>query len=157
MHKMHQKIICLPLNTSWSLSSDLTSSSQGLDSSLGFSCYGTKEMGKNNNEPVVWQCHPCVNSLWSSQPALQCTTQTAWHYRQREMWVVYTLGWVKTRKVVIFSYLGLFKHTVHCPQYLAYEKSGSTWVFFFFFLSISACRELYDKLQLPYPFGPHIT
>lgn len=50
----YQLIVCLPLNTSWSLSSDLTSGSQGLDSSLDLSYQGTKGRRKrNNNEPVV--------------------------------------------------------------------------------------------------------
>lgn len=49
----HGCVVCLPLNTSWSLSRDLTSGLQGLDLSLGLSCLDTKGRHKNNNGPVV--------------------------------------------------------------------------------------------------------
>lgn len=58
---------CLPWSTSWSLSRDRTSGSQGFDSILDFSCWGTKGGGKrSNNRRLVG----LLNALWSREPIL---------------------------------------------------------------------------------------
>lgn len=134
----------LPINTSWSLSKDLTSSSQGLDASLDLSYGRTKGRKKMNNGAIMWQCRPCVNSPWSFWPipqpthmGTQANKQTHTHSLtlwQREVLTAehFALwdGYVLKLKRLSHCSTWMYVSSVNWPQCYFHEKSSPTKVLF---------------------------
>ena len=120
----HQCSVYLPLNSSWSRSSDRTSGSQGLDSSLVFSYEGTK--ARREKQQQQWTS--CA-SMWclckqTLVPSRHDVTHKL-HGGKGECWHLDALHFGRRRCLCTC----MSQDNVHCPQWLVWGKTGPTTAF----------------------------